>query len=167
MCWTTLPNLWVSPTTHRFSPPHITRIYPSYALQRHTKLFIMTFLQENVSVDMKRVRAKVFIQDLFNPMLFKKDAERYVDVSNIVYALTCYNCHKDILDFEKDDLIIFLDVLHHANEGVRGSWDRWNDWSQWSTTRADLKDKKEAVPKRFFFTMNRKVKQANKYGEQW
>ena len=25
-----------SPITHRFSPPHITMIYPSYALQRHT-----------------------------------------------------------------------------------------------------------------------------------
>ena len=50
------------------------------------QLFIMASLQENVSVGMKRVKAKVFIQDPFNPMLFTEDAERYVDVSNIVCA---------------------------------------------------------------------------------
>ena len=59
------------------------------------QLFIMASLQENVSVGMKRVKAKVFIQDPFNPMLFTEDAERYVDVSNIVCVLTCYNYRKD------------------------------------------------------------------------
>ena len=43
------------------------------------QLFIMACLQENVRVGMKRVKAKVFIQDPFNPILFSKDAERYVD----------------------------------------------------------------------------------------
>ena len=55
----------------------------------------MACLQENMSVGMKRVNAKLFIQDPFNPMLFAEDAERYVDVSNIVCALTCYNYRKD------------------------------------------------------------------------
>ena len=59
------------------------------------QLFIMACLQENMSVGMKRVNAKLFIQDPFNPMLFAEDAERYVDVSNIVCALTCYNYRKD------------------------------------------------------------------------
>ena len=36
----------------------------------------------------KRVKAKVFIQDPFNPVLFTEDSERYVDVSNSVCALT-------------------------------------------------------------------------------
>ena len=35
----------------------------------------------------KRAKAKVFIQDPFNPMLFTEDSESYVDVSNIVCAL--------------------------------------------------------------------------------
>ena len=52
------------------------------------QLFIMACLQENVSVSMKWVKAKVFIQDPVNPVLFTEDAERYVDVSNIVCTLT-------------------------------------------------------------------------------
>ena len=82
------------------------------------QLFIMACLQENVSVGMKRVKAKVLIQDPFNPALFTEDAERYVDVSNIVCALTCYNYRKDILELEEGDLILLLDVLHHTNEVV-------------------------------------------------
>jgi len=81
------------------------------------QLFIMACLQGNVSVGMKRVKAKVFIQVPFNPMLLTEDAERYVDVSNVVCALTCYNYRKDILELE-DDLILLLDVLHHTNEAA-------------------------------------------------
>ena len=51
-------------------------------------------------------------------MLFTEDAERYVDVSNIVCALTCYNYCEDTLELEEDDLILLLDVLHHTNEVV-------------------------------------------------
>ena len=81
------------------------------------QLFIMACLQENVSVGMKRVKAKVFIQVPFTSMLLTEEAERYVDVSNVVCALTCYNYRKDILELE-DDLILLLDVLHHTNEVV-------------------------------------------------
>ena len=85
------------------------------------QLFIMACLQENVSVGMKRVKAKVFIQDPFNLGLFTEDAARYVDVSNIVCALTCYNYREDILELEaveEGDLILLLVVLHHTNEVV-------------------------------------------------
>ena len=82
------------------------------------QLFIMAYLQENVSVGMKRVKAKVFIQYPFNPVLFTEDAEKYVDVSNIVCALTCYNYREDILELGEGDLILLLDVLHHTNEVV-------------------------------------------------
>jgi len=58
----------------------------------------MACLQGNVSVGMKRVKAKVFMQVPFNPMLLTEDANRYVDVSNVVCALTCYNYCKDILE---------------------------------------------------------------------
>ena len=65
---------------------------------------------------MKRVKAKVSIQDPFNPVLFTEDAERYVDVSNIVCALTWYNYREDILELEGGDLILFLELLHHTDE---------------------------------------------------
>ena len=78
----------------------------------------MACLQENVSVGMKRVKANVFIQDPFNPVLLPEDAERYVHVSNIVCALTCYNYREDTLQLEQHDLILLLDVLHHTNKVV-------------------------------------------------
>ena len=43
-------------------------------------LFTIACRQENVSVGMKRVKAKVSIQDPFNPVLFTEGAERYVIV---------------------------------------------------------------------------------------
>ena len=60
------------------------------------------------------------IQDPFNPVLFTEDAERYVDVSNIVCALTWYNLYyrEDILELEGGDLILFLELLHHTDEVV-------------------------------------------------
>ena len=67
----------------------------------------------NASVGMQRVKAEVFIQDPFNPVLFTEDSERYVDVSNIVCALTSYNYSGDILQFEEGDVILLLDVFQH------------------------------------------------------
>ena len=67
---------------------------------------------------MKRAKVKVFIQDRLNPVLFTEDAERYVEVSNILCALTCYNYREDTLELEEDDLILLLDVLHDTNEVV-------------------------------------------------
>ena len=78
----------------------------------------MACLQEDVTVGMKRVKAKVFVQDPFNPVLFMEHAERYVDVSNIVCALTCYNYKEDNLELEEDDLILLLGELHQTNEVV-------------------------------------------------
>ena len=81
------------------------------------QLFIVACLQENVRVGMKRVKAKVFIQDPFNSVLFTEDAERHVGVRNVC-ALTCYNYREDTLELEEGDLILLLDVLHHTNEVV-------------------------------------------------
>ena len=62
---------------------------------------------------MQRVKAKVFIQDPFNSVLFTEDSERYVDVRNIVCALTSHNYSEDILQFEEGDVILLLDVFQH------------------------------------------------------
>ena len=67
---------------------------------------------------MKRVKAKASIQDPFNPVLFTEDAERYVDVRNIVCALTWCNYREDILELEGGDLILLLELLHHTDEVV-------------------------------------------------
>ena len=82
------------------------------------QLLTMACLQENVSDGMKRVKAIVFMQDPFNPVLFTEVAERYVNVSNIVCALTCYNYREDTLELEEHDLILLLDVLQHTNEVI-------------------------------------------------
>ena len=62
---------------------------------------------------MKRVKAKVFIQDPFNPVLLTGDSEKYVNVCNIVCVLTSYNYSEDILEFEEGDVILPPDVLQH------------------------------------------------------
>jgi hypothetical protein len=82
------------------------------------QLFVIALLQENVSVGMKRVKAKVFNQDPFNPVLFTEEEEKFVEVNNIVCALTCYNYHEDIVELNDSDLILLLDMLHHTNEVV-------------------------------------------------
>jgi len=134
------------------------------------QLFKMDCLQGNVGVGMKRVNAKLFIQDPSKPMLFTEDAKRYVDVSNFVCALTCYNYHKDTLEVE-DDLILLLDVLHHTNEVVNIA--EAAESAEMTETVVD-EVQHERIPRRrkmwfesnVFSTMNRKVKQANKYEEQ-
>ena len=75
------------------------------------QLFITACLQEDVTVGMKRVKAKVFVQDPFNPVLFTEHAERYVDVSNIVCALTCYNYREDTLELEEGDHILSFSLM--------------------------------------------------------
>ena len=64
---------------------------------------------------MKRIKAKVFIQDPFNPVLFMEDSERYVNVCNIVYALTNYitTVKIYILESEEGDVILLLNVLQY------------------------------------------------------
>ena len=86
--------------------------------ESHHLFIVIACLQENVSVGMNRVKAEVSIQDPFNPVLFTEDAERYVDVSNNVCALTWYNYREDILELEGGDLILLLELLHHTDEVV-------------------------------------------------
>ena len=134
------------------------------------QLFIMACLQENASVGMKRVKAKVFIQDPFNSVLFTEDAERYVGVRNVVCALTCYNYREDTLELKEGDLIL-LDVLHHTNEVVTVA--EAAESVEMTETAVD-EEQHERIPRRrkrwfesdFFSTMNRRVQQAKEYGKQ-
>ena len=65
------------------------------------------------------MEAKVFIQDPFNPVVFTEDSVRYVDVSNIVCALTCYDYREDLVELAEGDLILLLDALQDTNEVIR------------------------------------------------
>ena len=134
------------------------------------RLSIVVCLQENVSVGMKRVKTKVFIQDPFDPVLFTKDEERYVDVRNIVHALTCYNCREDVVELEEGNLILLLDVLHRTNEVVTVA--EAAETVEMTETAAD-EVQHGRIPRRRnrrfesdSSTINTKVKQVNKYAEQ-
>ena len=58
-------------------------------------------------------------------------------------------------------------MLHHTNEVVAVAEAAESvEMTQTAVDEVQHEEKKEAVRKRFFSTMNRRVKQANKYGEQ-
>ena len=82
------------------------------------QLFIIALLQDNVYVGMRRVEAKVFIQDPFNPVSFTDDSVRYVGLSNIVCALTSYKYREDSIELAEDDLILLLDALQQTSEVI-------------------------------------------------
>ena len=111
---------------------------------------------------MKRVKAKVSIQDPFNLVLFTEDAERYVDV-----ALTWYNYREDILELEGGDLILLLELLHHTDEVVTVAEAAETVEMTETAARGESTPRNYRFESDFFLLCRyRKVKQANKYGEQ-
>lgn len=99
-----------SPITHRFSPPHITMIYPSYALQRHTNYLKSRWVKWGTG--------EQCLVRLSSRKQCKTWQQRTIQELCVVCALTCYNYREDTLELEEDDLILLLDVLHHTNEVV-------------------------------------------------
>ena len=125
---------------------------------------------------MKRMKAKVFIQDPFNPVPLTEDSEKYVNVCNIVCVLTSYNYSEDILEFEEGDVILPPDVLQHiyqwSRHYCRGSWDSWDDrnYRRWSTAWVDSKQKKGRFESGFFNYQAWQIWEtmpANSFGDQW
>ena len=110
---------------------------------------------------MQRVKAKVFIQDPFNPVLFTEDSERYVDVRNIVCALTSYNYSEDILQFKEGDVILLVDVFQHiyqwSGHFCRGSWDSWDQLQPMKHSVSGLEAEERGGSKAVFST----IKQTN------
>ena len=105
------------------------------------------------------------IQDPFNPVLCTEDAGRYVDVSNIVCALTWYNYREDI--FEGGDLILFVELLHHTDEVVTVAEAAETVEMTETAARGESTPGNYQFESDFFLLCRyRKVKQANKYGEQ-
>jgi len=68
-------------------------------------------LQENVELDRKKVMAKVFVQDPFNPTWFLEDSEKYVDVKRIMCILTSYKDHQDVLELKEQELTLLQDEI--------------------------------------------------------
>ena len=174
--FTVLSEAAADPVPHRettetfYKQSQIVYVKADSSDTRH--LFIMACLQENVSVGMKRVKLKpkCSFKILSTPVLFTEDAERYVDVSNIVCALTCYNYREDILELEEGDLILLLGVLHHPNEVITvAEAAETVEMTETPTNEVQHERISRRRKRRFesdFSTMNRKAKQANKYGEQ-
>eukprot|EP00794_Sanderia_malayensis_P004545 gene4545-5143_t len=79
-------------------------------------LFVIASLQEDALVGEKRVRASVYSQDPFNPIIFTENAEKSVEVINILCVIT--NCHlkNGTLELEEGDLILLLEQLQTTNE---------------------------------------------------
>eukprot|EP00794_Sanderia_malayensis_P016013 gene16013-17630_t len=79
-------------------------------------LFVIASLQEDALVGEKRVRASVYSQDPFNPIIFTENAEKSVEVINILCVIT--NCHlkNGTLELEEGDLILLLEQLKTLNE---------------------------------------------------
>ena len=114
--FTVLSETAVTPVTHMETTETLYKLSYTVCVKADSneshQLFISLSARE-CECRYKRVKAEVFIQDPFNPVLFTEDSERYVDVSNIVCALTSYNCSEDILEFEEGDVFLLLGVLQH------------------------------------------------------
>ena len=59
---------------------------------------VLACLQENAKVGIKKVMAKIFVQDPFNPICFLEDSEKYLEVESIICILTSYKHNQDVLD---------------------------------------------------------------------
>ena len=92
--FTVLSETAVTPVTHMETTETLYKLSYTVCVKADSseshQLFISLSARE-CECRYKRVKAEVFIQDPFNPVLFTEDSERYVDVSNIVCALTSYN----------------------------------------------------------------------------
>ena len=57
---------------------------------------VLACLQETVEVNRKKVMAKYFVQDPFNPTRVLEDSEKFVEVKRIICILTPYKDHQYI-----------------------------------------------------------------------
>ena len=65
-----------------YKPSQIVCVKPDSSDSHN--LFTIVCLQEHVSAGMKRAKAKVFIQDAFNQVLFTEDTERQTRTQSLL-----------------------------------------------------------------------------------
>ena len=77
---------------------------------------VLACLQENAKVGRKKVKAKMFVQDPFNPICFLEDSEKYVEVHSIMCILTSYKHHQDVLELTEEELILLQDEIQQTSD---------------------------------------------------
>ena len=65
---------------------------------------------------MKTVKAKMFVQDPFNPICFLEDSDKYVEVNSIMCILTFYKHHQDVLELKEKELILLQDEIQQTSD---------------------------------------------------
>ena len=63
---------------------------------------------------MRKVKAKTFVQDPFNPICFLEDSEKYVEMNSII--LTSYKHHQDVSELKEEDLILLQDEIQQTSD---------------------------------------------------
>ena len=77
---------------------------------------VLACLQENVKVGIKKVMAKIFVQDPFNPICFSENSEKYVEVDSIICILTTYKHNQDVLELKEEELILLQDEIQQTSD---------------------------------------------------
>ena len=65
---------------------------------------------------MRKVKAKTFVQDPFNPICFLEDSEKYVEMNSIMCILTSYKHHQDVSELKEEDLILLQDEIQQTSD---------------------------------------------------
>ena len=77
---------------------------------------VLACLQENAKVGIKKVMAKIFVQDPFNPICFLEDSEKYIEVESIIGILTSYKHNQDVLELKEEELILLQDGIQQTSD---------------------------------------------------
>lgn len=77
---------------------------------------VLACLQENVKVGIKKVMAKIFVQDPFNPICFSENSEKYIEVDSIICILTTYKHNQDVLELKEEELILLQDEIQQTSD---------------------------------------------------
>ena len=77
---------------------------------------VLSCLQENAKVGIKKVMAKIFVQDPFNPICFLEDSEKYLEVESIICILTSYKHNQDVLELKEEELILLQDGIQQTSD---------------------------------------------------
>ena len=77
---------------------------------------VLACLQENVKVGIKKVMAKIFVQDPVNPICFSENSEKYIEVDSIICILTTYKHNQDVLELKEEELILLQDEIQQTSD---------------------------------------------------
>ena len=77
---------------------------------------VLACRQENAKFGIKKVMAKIFVQDPFNPIRFSEDSEKYIEVESIICILTSYKHNQDVLELKEEELILLQGGIQQTSD---------------------------------------------------